>query len=284
MTRERTAGSRLGLMYITGFFHVIGSLLRKPGSFTIYFSTIQFSSFFFFSPVSLKQSPAATVAAAGAAAMQWPEDATRVSEASKAWADTKTAAAGGGGMRRRPEWSDEEMMMTREIFLLNMTPWHFRRKMENFQRTTITIGWTGVACRRRPSRRISVVCSGARRGVAWRRWQPVEPKINFINRGSPHLIHQNEVTQIRVRKRVTVNCAAIVYTYACSVGGGTPIMPLPPLPRRTGWYSWKEGQEHTTEWISFRLTFKKVVCQFPMIENDFSFSHNTIFVKAKLAM
>ena len=69
-------------MYITGFFHVIGLLLRKPGSFTIYFSTIQFSSFFL--PVSLKQSPAATTAAAGAAAMQWPEDATRVSEASKA--------------------------------------------------------------------------------------------------------------------------------------------------------------------------------------------------------
>ena len=164
MTRERTAGSRLGLMYITGFFHVIGSLLRKPGSFTIYFSTIQFSSFFFFSPVSLKQSPAATAAPTGAAAaaMQWPEDATRVSEASKAWADTTRRRR---GMRRRPEWSDEEMMMTREIFLLNMTPWHFRRKMENFQRTTITIGWTGVACRRRPSRRISVVCSGARRGV-----------------------------------------------------------------------------------------------------------------------
>ena len=71
-------------MYITGFFHVIGSLLRKPGSFTIYFSTIQFSSFFFFSPVSLKQSPAATAAAGAAAAMQWPEDATRVNEASKA--------------------------------------------------------------------------------------------------------------------------------------------------------------------------------------------------------
>ena len=111
------------------------------------------------------------------------------------------------GMRRRPEWSDEEMMMTREIFLLNMTPWHFRRKMENFQRTTITIGWTGVACRRRrPSRRICVVCSGAR-GAGGVCWQPMEPKINFINRGSPHLIHQNEVTQIRVRKRVTVNHA-----------------------------------------------------------------------------
>ena len=158
---ERPAAG-LGLCTYTGFFHVIGSLLRKPGSFTIYFSTIQFSSFFFFSPVSLKQSPAATAAAAGAAAMQWPEDATRVSEASKAWADTTRRRR---GMRRRPEWSDEEMMMTREIFLLNMTPWHFRRKMENFQRTTITIGWTGVACRRRPSRRISVVCSGARRGV-----------------------------------------------------------------------------------------------------------------------
>ena len=60
------------------------ALLRKPGSFTIYFSTIQFSSFFFFSPVSLKQSPAATAAAGAAAAMQWPEDATRVNEASKA--------------------------------------------------------------------------------------------------------------------------------------------------------------------------------------------------------
>ena len=84
----------------------------------------------------------------------------------------------------------------------------------------------------------SVWCGAALAAhAAWRHcWQPVEPKINFINRGSPHLIHQNEVTQIRVRKRVTVNCkAAIVYTYACSVGGGrsTLIMPLPsPLPRR----------------------------------------------------
>ena len=85
--------------------------------------------------------------------------------------DATAAAAGGGGMRRRPEWSDEEMMMTREIFLLNMTPWHFRRKMENFQRTTITIGWTGVACRRRPSRRISVMCSGAH-GIAGSQWNP----------------------------------------------------------------------------------------------------------------
>ena len=127
------------------------------------------------------------------------------------------------------------MMMTREIFLLNMTPWHFRRKMENFQRTTITIGWTGVACRRRrPSRRICVVCSGAR-GAGGVCWQPMEPKINFINRGSPHLIHQNEVTQIRVRKRVTVNCARRHCVYLCLLSWwwrhAAPIMPLPPLLR-----------------------------------------------------
>ena len=62
----------------------------------------------------------------------------------------------------------------------------------------------------------SVWCAAALAArAAWRRWQPVEPKINFINRGSPHLIHQNEVTQIRVRKRVTVNCRRRHCVYLC---------------------------------------------------------------------
>ena len=272
-------------MYITGFFHVIGSLAKKTRKFHHIF--FYYSIFFlhFLSLVSLKQSPAAT------AAMQWPEDATRVSEASKAWADTTTtaAAAGGGGTRhastagmkwRRNDDDERNLLIEYDSLAFQAENGKFSAHHDYYR-----MNWRGVPP---PSPQSPHQCEVQRRrrrgGVAGSQWNP--RSILSIE------VHHTSSIKTRWLKLEFGNesqstaHAAIVYTYACSVGGGgTPRRSCRYRRcrvRRTGWYSWKEGQEHTTEWISFRLTFKKVVCQFPMIENDFFFSHNTNFVKAKL--
>ena len=201
-------------MYITGFFHVIGLLLRKPGSFTIYFSTIQFSSFFFFSPVSLKQSPAATARRQAGRRRcngrkmlpEWTKrvrhEQTRRRRQRQVCGGARHASTAGMKWRRNDD-DERNLLIEYDSLAFQAENGKFSAHHDYYR-----MNWRGVPPSSPKSpHQCSVQRRTRRPRVAWRRWQPVEPKINFINRGSPHLIHQNEVTQIRVRKRVTINCA-----------------------------------------------------------------------------
>ena len=270
-------------MYITGFFHVIGLLLRKPGSFTIYFSTIQFSSFFFFSPVSLKQSPAATAAAGGAARRRCngrkmlPEWAKRVRhEQTRRRRRRQRQVCGGArhastaGMKwRRNDDDERNLLIEYDSLAFQAENGKFSAHHDYYR-----MKWRGVPRHRRPRRRISVVCSGARggRGVAGSQWNPrsilsIEVhhtssiktrwlKLEFGNESqstAPPPLCIPMLAQSAAAARRSCRCRH------CSL-------------HRTGWYSWKEGQEHTTEWISFRLTFKKVMlANFLWLKTTFPF-------------
>ena len=189
--------------------------------------------------------------------MQWPEDATRVNEASKAWADTTAALAeAGGGARhastagmkwRRNDDDERNLLIEYDSLAFQAENGKFSAHHDYYR-----MNWRGVAAGSSWNPRSILSIEVHHTSSIKTRWL----KLEFGNESQSTMRRHCVYLCLLSRRRRHADHAAAAIA----------------APRRTGWYSWKEGQEHTTEWISFRLTFKKVMlANFLWLKTTFPF-------------